>query len=67
MFCPYKFNSSTMEGRELDNAGGLTENICQCEKSKCELWEEFTGTCSHRTLAYLKGVEVARGEARPER
>ncbi|MBT9143817.1 MAG: hypothetical protein DDT32_02366 [Syntrophomonadaceae bacterium] len=49
MFCPYKFNTST-----LDRDGSCKLNACQCEEEHCALWEPTTGSCAFFTFAWIQ-------------
>ncbi len=49
MFCPYKFNPST-----LDRDGSCKLNACQCEEERCALWEPTTGSCALFTFAWIQ-------------
>ncbi|MBT9158640.1 MAG: hypothetical protein DDT36_01658 [Firmicutes bacterium] len=49
MFCPYKFNPST-----LDRDGSCKLDACQCEEERCALWEPTTASCSLFTFAWLQ-------------
>ncbi|MBA7684662.1 hypothetical protein ES703_93068 [subsurface metagenome] len=59
-FCPLIFiGNCIMEESRPDEA--------DCVEEKCAMWEQFTGTCSVATLAYLKGRDVAVEQACAER
>ena len=42
------------------------DRVDYCFEDSCALWEEFTAkftaTCSLKTLAYLKAIEITRKE-----
>ena len=67
MFCPFKIANSELESRWRKEISSYSFRNWDCEKGKCALWEEVTGTCSFHTFAYLKGIEVAVKEKRKEK
>ena len=66
MFCPFKMANSELESRWHKEISSYSFRNWDCEKGKCALWEEVTGTCSFHTFAYLKGIEVELKEKRKE-
>ncbi len=59
MYCPLKFNSSTL------NAYGNCYYLdaCQCEEAFCMVWDPVFGTCSLITIATaVRRADVERVE-----
>ena len=71
MFCPYKFNSSTVNAMgivgQYEDGNGNRIIGCQCEGKQCEFWNERFGKCCMAVDAYLKGCEDAHNEAKAMR
>jgi len=49
MYCPKKFNSST-----INPDGTIVMNSCYCETTKCEWWNRYYEKCSIALDGYLK-------------
>ena len=55
--CPMKFNAETLDLNGSHQLAG-----CECELNDCAWWDEFTGTCAVKTLAFLERRKVDIGE-----
>jgi len=62
MFCPFKMANPELTSRYKPEEGCYSERDWDCEREKCELWNERFGKCSFAVDAYLKGQEDWRKE-----
>jgi len=62
MFCPFKMANPELASHYDSRTEQYTDWNWECERGKCELWNERFGKCSRAVDAYLKGQEDLRKE-----